>query len=89
MSPETELDWWSLASLAAGSDEVGFWAIAVLFALAGVLLLRLLLAGWRRSTPVRGLLWLLHLGLWPLTVFALVHLLGVSLNAADSVRLTA
>jgi small-conductance mechanosensitive channel/CRP-like cAMP-binding protein len=89
MNPESEIDWWSLANLAAGAQDVGFWAIAALMGLAAVLLLRLLLGNWRKSIFVRSLLWVLHLCLWPLAVFALVHVLGVSLNAADSVRLTA
>ena len=75
-----------LARLVTGSNEIGVWAVTVLVVLVFSLLFRLLLGEWRRIAWMRRLFWGLHLVLWPLSVFAAVHVVGVLLEVSISLQ---
>ena len=86
MITDSELNWFYQADPSTGLAQIGFWPVAVLVALALVMVLRLLLGGWRRTAWLRRLFWVVHLVLWPLSVSALVYVLGVSFDAAANPR---
>jgi len=88
MSSENLSDWVLLANRVSGTDELGAWPISVLAILLAVMLLGMLLGRQRRRNPrLRRLFWGVNLFLWPLSVVALVHVLGVAFDASGSARL--
>lgn len=86
MNSEEPGDWFLLARLVTGSNEISAWAVIALVILAITMLLRILLGELRNTAWLRRFFWGLHLVLWPLSIFALVHILGVIFDVTANSR---